>query len=193
MNFKQSDFKCFGCGIVKTSGWVFWFSTLFCSLARGCCTIRWISVKSWCHIMGLFKIQLFQEVHKNLGNLPHGFDIVYFSKRQFHEEYLANLCGLLRKAELYMTDTLRNYYMYVHATFLYQLHVLFRWYMHQPKKTTLSDTWMSVRTSTSSTFGDTIKGSSHYAWIPPMTPSSQAHLTKVFVSGISGNYTCALD
>ena len=52
--------------------------------------------------MGLFKIQLFQEVHKNLGNLPHGFDIVYFSKRQFHEEYLANLCGLLRKAELYL-------------------------------------------------------------------------------------------
>ena len=90
-----------------------------------------------------------------------------------------------------LTDTSRNYYIDIHTTFLNQLNVLFRWYMHQPKKTTLSDTWMSVRTSTSSTFGDTIKGSSHYAWIPPMTPSSQAHLTKVFVSGISGNYTYA--
>ena len=29
--------------------------------------------------MGVFEVQLFQEVDKNLGNLPHGFDIYLVS------------------------------------------------------------------------------------------------------------------
>ena len=40
------------------------------------------------HLM--FKVQVFREGHKNL-----------LSKRQNHEEDCTNLCGLLRKAELY--------------------------------------------------------------------------------------------
>ena len=124
---------------------------------------------------------------RTLNSRKYGVDLIHFTQNK------SNVSFWKRRTCTYMTDTSRNYYIDIHATFLNQLHVLFRWYMHQPKKTTLSDTWMSVKTSTSSTFGDTIKGSSHYAWIPPMTPSSQAHLTKVFVSGISGNYTCAFE
>ena len=42
------------------------------------------------------KVKLFWEGHKNLRNLPHGFDIYLVNVD------CANFCGLLRKAELYI-------------------------------------------------------------------------------------------
>ena len=46
------------------------------------------------------KIQLLWEGHKNLLNLPQGFDVYQVSKCQNHEEDSPDFCGLLRKAEL---------------------------------------------------------------------------------------------
>ena len=102
--FKQSDFKCFGRGIVKMSGWVFWFSTLFCSLFWKWCTTKWFFVKLWCHIQtyyGFVWSSAFSRSRQKSGQSSSWFWHL-LSKRQNHEEDRPDFCGLLGKAELYL-------------------------------------------------------------------------------------------